>query len=181
MKIARDIPEFYLCSGLRPPSRLLNIQTSCYLALFILCTAMASPRRMECVTCDAPINGYAESAAARYVGAGFCDACILSKSIDAEIAGPQLEKRAYSLKDFPILGEIDWDVAQVLKHSYGQSSEALAFALADNIPPPTLKEARYELMCKTVENINEGKTLREQPVTPFRMSRRCEDIKKMCG
>ena len=146
--------------------------------MFILYAMASSPTRMECVTCDAPINGYAESAAARYVGAGFCDACILSQSIDAEIAGPQLEKRAYSLKDFPILGEIDWDVAQVLKHSYGQSTEAIAIALADNILPPTLKDARYELMCKSLENINEGQTLREQPVTAFRMSRRCEDINK---
>ena len=138
----------------------------------------SSPSKMECVTCNAPIDGYAESAACRYVGAGFCDACIISQSIDAQIAGPHLEKRAYPLKDFPVLSELDWDVAQILKHSYGQSNEAIAIALVANIPPTKLKEARYDLMCRAIANINEGQALRDQPLTLVRLSRRCEDVNK---
>ena len=77
----------------------------------------SSPSKMQCVTCDRNIDGYAESSAARYVGAGFCDACILDQSIDVEIRGHFLQKRAYSLKEYPVLAEIDWGVSEILKQT----------------------------------------------------------------
>ena len=134
--------------------------------------------KMQCVTCDRDIDGQAESAAARYVGAGFCDECIVSKSVDSEIAGPYMELRAYPLKDFPILGEIDWNVSQVLKHSAEQAKDAIAIALVNTIPPPTLKEARFDLMCKAIQMIHDGEALKDQPLSHLKASRRCDNLDK---
>ena len=130
-------------------------------------------RRLECITCDAPITLESLSAAARSAGSGFCDLC---KDIDAEMAGPL--NRTYPLRDVPVLGDIDGDVSEILKNSVDQSNETIALALAQNIPPPTLKETRYDLLCKAVANINEGQALKNQTLTSFKPSRRCANVDK---
>ena len=138
----------------------------------------SSPSKMECVTCDRPIDGYAESSSARYVGAGFCDNCIVDKSIDAATKYSFLQLRAYSFKEYPVLAEIDWKVSEVLRHSTGQTNEAIAIALADSIPPDSLKDARYDLLSTAIALINEGQVLKDKPPTRLRASRRCDSLDK---
>ena len=142
---------------------------------------MASSK-MECITCDAEIDGYGESAAARYVGAGFCDRCILSRSPDhTQQATALFQLRAYSFKEHPVLSEIDWDVAEVLKFSIGQENDSIALALVKSCTPSVLLDSRFDLLCRVIDNIHEGQALRNVPLSTFRKSKRCDNVNKCAG
>ena len=96
----------------------------------------SSSNKLECIGCDTLIDPCTLSASARNVGAGFCDTCVVSQAVDSEVTGPQLD-RTYHLRDVPVLNDIDGGVSQLLVNSVGQSNEAIALALAQNLPPPT--------------------------------------------
>ena len=155
--------------------RRLAATVHCYDSLL----AMATTNVMECCVCDKKIDGNAESASARYVQAGFCDECIQSRSLEhTEISRSLFERRAYSFKEHPVLSDIDWDVAEVLKYSLGQENDAIALALVKQCTQSVLKEARFDLLCMVIYSIHEGQILRNIPLSTFRKSKRCDNINK---
>ena len=134
---------------------------------------------MQCVTCDQDIDGHAESAAARYVGAGFCDQCIQSRSMErSETTRSLFERRAYSFKEHPALSEINSSVSEVLRYSMGQENDAIAIALIKQCDISALKEARFELLCRVIDNIHEGQALKDMPPTKFNKSKRCDNLNR---
>ena len=129
--------------------------------------------------CEKKIDGHAESASARYVGAGFCDECIQSKSLgNNATARSYFEQRAYSFKEHPALQEINWKVSEVLRFSTGQENDAIAMALLKSCEISDLKEARYELLCRVIDNINECQSDKGIPITKFNRSKRCDNINR---
>ena len=133
---------------------------------------MATPEHVECIGCDAPVALSSLSAAARNARAGFCELC---KDIEAEKV---CLNQTYHLRDVPVLGDIDGDISQILVNSVEQSNECIALALSQNIPHDILRDTRYDLLCRAVANINEGRALRDQPLTGFKPSRRCGNADK---
>ena len=129
--------------------RRLAATVHCYDSLFIA---------MECVACERPIDSALQSVAARNVGAGFCDNCKQNQSDDVT---PDMSKsfdsRALSFKENPALNDLDWHVVEVLKYSnHFAENESIANALLNSCTPESLKEARYVLLCRAINDIQEG-------------------------
>ena len=144
--------------------------------------SVTSIMRMECVLCDKTIDGHGETAAARYCGAGFCDDCLLNTSPShTEKARSCFEQRAYSFREHPVLCEINSEVSEVLKYSIGQESDSIAMALIKQCDIATLKESRFDLLCRVIDNIHEGQALKNMPLTNFKKSRRCDKVNTCAG
>ena len=138
--------------------------------------------RMECVMCDTTIDGHGETAAARYCGAGFCDACLMNRSLShSEQARSFFTMRAYSFKEHPVLCEINSEVSEVLRFSVGQENDSIALALTKQCGITVLRDCRFDLLCKVIDQIHEAQSLQDIPLTTFKKSRRCDNINTCAG
>ena len=137
---------------------------------------------MECVICDKTIDGHGETAAARYCGAGFCDACILNRSLShSEEARSLFEQRGYSFKEHPVLCELNSEVSDVLRYSVGQENDSIALALTKQCEITVLRDCRFDLLCKVIDQIHEAQSLQDIPLTTFKKSRRCDNVNTCAG
>ena len=138
--------------------------------------------RMECVLCNTTIDGHGETAAARYCGAGFCDACLMNRSFShSQQAQSFFEMRAYSFKEHPVLCEINSEVSEVLRFSVGQENDSIALALTKQCDIPVLRDCRFDLLCKLIDQIHESQSLQDIPLTTFKKSRRCDNVNQCAG
>ena len=54
-------------------------------------------------------------------------------------------KPKITVRDHPVLQDIDWDIADILVHNSFETIEEVVFLFTDNIPSDRIKECRAKL------------------------------------